>query len=217
MQLLFIIALVFPLLLTGCLNFDAQPDPTRYYLLNSIDPSYSHKEFPIAYNLDIGVKSIKFPEHLDTPRMATLSAKNEITYSEFNRWATPLKVGSGKVLAKNLSILFESDTITSAPWSGCNKPEHLICLEIESFIVNSCECEVSLDAVWSFINKDYPDSNSGKRISIKRNYLGHPEDYRAITEAMSDALAELSYQIASDISNTTLGSYSKDLDDEELI
>ncbi len=83
--------------LTGCQILpEAQPDPTRFFLLDEPAPVASA---PATDAVTIGLLPIEVPVYLaDSPAMAVLDNRNQVTYRDFDRWAEPLDKGMTRVL-----------------------------------------------------------------------------------------------------------------------
>ncbi len=86
------------LLLTGCQILpEAQPDPTRFFLLD--EPAPTRDAALSADAVTLGLLPLEVPVYLaDSPAMAVLDSSNQVTYRDFDRWAEPLDKGMTRVL-----------------------------------------------------------------------------------------------------------------------
>jgi hypothetical protein len=88
---------------TGCsLLPEPKADPTRYYVLTgpvSADPAH-----PGQGALVLGLRSVQIAPYLNGKAMIVRNAPNEIAYQDFARWAEPLDVGVGRLMAERLAV-----------------------------------------------------------------------------------------------------------------
>ena len=90
------------LMQAGC-SFLPEPkaDPTRYYVLTgpAVDEPAVGK---VAGACVVGLKSVQIAPYLNGKAMIVRNATNEIAYQEFARWAEPLEVSVGRMVAARL-------------------------------------------------------------------------------------------------------------------
>ena len=86
------------LLGAGCVNLDAPPDLTRYFIMNG--PNWSESQGGFA----VEVTSVRLEPHLAGPRMVVRSSDNEMSFSDLNRWAGPLDANIQTALNGYLAV-----------------------------------------------------------------------------------------------------------------
>jgi uncharacterized protein len=116
----------------GCSLLAPQPDPTRFYLLTSIEDPAS----PAAGSgkeIAIGLGPIHFPEYLDRPEVVIRTSANQIKLSSIDRWAEPVKSGFRRVLADNLGRLLRTERILSFPWYRKARIDYQVHASVQRF------------------------------------------------------------------------------------
>ena len=86
--------------LAGCSLPEAQPDPTRYYVLTS-NPTVASDD-AVSDERRVWVRSVFVPEYLRGRIMPVRLAANEVKFVDISRWAEPLEAGLTRVLRENL-------------------------------------------------------------------------------------------------------------------
>ena len=88
------------LLLAGCnILPEAQPDPTRFYVLPETMADLANPA-----GVTLGLLAPELPAYLTNSRaMAVASSDSQITYRDFDRWAEPLDQGISRVLRTALA------------------------------------------------------------------------------------------------------------------
>lgn len=191
-QMLMII--LFLSVVTACMNLGGPGPSTRFYLLESNPDSVlsfegTNKEIPLS----IGVGPITFPMYLDRPQMVTRMEGHELRVDEFNQWAEPLKANISRVMVENLSFLTGSERIYSHPLKRSDKVRLRIFLHLLQFEADA-DGYVTLRSIWRIV-----DSDEGQLLSEKQSNIVKPAAGTAaaqVVEAMSEALFELSGEIA---------------------
>jgi hypothetical protein len=180
--------------MAGC----ASTQPTRFYVLHSLDSSETERQSPQAaeHGIAIGIGPVELPEYLNRPQIVTRISKDELRLSEFHRWASPLQHNFPSVLAENLSILLSTERVAIFPWKRSTQIDYRVTLEIIRF-----DCKpggnASLIARWTIFGED-----AKKALLIRRSSITEPvsgQDYEAIVSAKSKTLAALSLEIAKEI------------------
>ncbi len=108
----------FVLGLSGCV-LRPKTDDTKFYSLNVAKVNDNSPDGRIGSgNLSIGIRSVKIPNYLDTPRILFRNDQNKIYYSERLRWAEPLK----ETFPRGLVVALQQDPSVKlamhAPWDG---------------------------------------------------------------------------------------------------
>jgi hypothetical protein len=172
----------------GC---TATTTPSRFYGLNPL-PVTEKAEAP-GHGVAIGVGPIKLPEHLDRPQIVTRTSSNQLKLAEFNRWAGSLQDDFSRILAENLSILLSTDRVSLYPWRRSVPIDYQVVVDVTRFdgVLGG---DAWLIARWSVFG-----GRDKKVLSMKRSRISEPsraQGYEAIVAAQSQALGQLSREIA---------------------
>jgi uncharacterized lipoprotein YmbA len=96
------------LLGSGCAVSSPQ---THLYVLHA--DLHTNIQNPVQPNdIAVVVATVGIPKQLDRPSIITQTGDNELSFSEFHRWASPLEDNLQQVLIENLAHLLHSDRIT---------------------------------------------------------------------------------------------------------
>ena len=199
-----LLVLFIAVLLAGC---GGSPTPIEFYTLNSLS-STMQKTNPAdsAQNIAIGIGPVVIPKILDRPQIVTRTGQNTLKVDEFHRWAGPLKSEFAKVLAENISLLLATDQVAVYPWEAGFKPHYRIALDIRYFEGRLGE-NAFLDTVWRVSGPQ-----SQKIQTVKTSVIEEPlpaANYEALVAAESQAIAQLSREIAQEIRRLQAGGKSK--------
>ncbi len=163
--------------------------PSRFYVLTPVTQSVEQA----ATELTIGMGPVRLPAYLDRSQMVSRTDANQLQMDEFERWAGGLSPNINDVMAENLSRMLGTDRVVTHPWPRAVPVEYQVTLDIRRFDITE-ENKVYLLAQWRLF------ADNGKQLlKIKRIEFTQPvngNDYSARAAAQSDALAELSRQIA---------------------
>lgn len=103
------------------------------------------------------------------------------------------------MLTENVSVLLGSDKVLAHPWGNYLDVSYKVPLDVQQFDGNPGE-GVSLNVRWAILDRDEKPLVIRKSV-IKAEVKG--TDYDALVTAQSQALAELSKEIASEIRRLT--------------
>ena len=176
--------------LGGC----ASTEPSRFYILHSLSGSEAETQIAAAENgVAIGIGPIELPEYLDRPQIVTRLSKNELQLAEFDQWVEPLNHNLPRVLAENLSILLSTDRIFTYPWTGSAQIDYQVAVEVTRFD-GTLGGDVLLNTRWSLLSLDDKKVLVKKKSTFRQSTSGG--GYEALASAKSQALADLSREIA---------------------
>jgi uncharacterized lipoprotein YmbA len=180
------------LLVSGCAVTSL---PVDFYTLSPASAS----ETPAANCSDvvIGIGPVLWPQYLDRPQIVTRLSPNRISFDEFHRWAGPLDENFEGVLIDNLSKRLQTDYVIKSPGKLPYKPRYQVQIRIDQFDGQPGDA-VTLKAAWSVV-----DPNSGKEPALHQSLIREAtagEGYENMVVAASTAVAELSRQIAAELS-----------------
>ncbi len=182
-------------ILGGCIGGKTQP--SRFYVLSPL-PGETGKQVAAAKrSVAIGVGPVSLPPYLDRPEIVTRASGNELHLSEFDRWAEPLQRNFSRVLAENLSILIPTDRTAVFPWEKSMPIDYQVLVDVTRF-EGYADGNSLLMARWSIFGAD------GKQELLTRQSTlttptGAPQNYEATVSALSRSLADLSHEIAAEI------------------
>jgi uncharacterized lipoprotein YmbA len=171
--------------------------PVDFYTLSAV-PSADGKP-PVANCRDvvIGIGPVLWPRYLDRPQIVTRLSPNRVSFDEFHRWAGPLNEEFQRILTDNLSMLLQTDYVVEYPGKLGYKPRYRVQIQINQFDGQPGEA-VTLKAAWSIINQPGAEAPVLHESLIRQATVG--EGYEGMVAAASAAVAELSRQIAAEIS-----------------
>ncbi len=181
------------LLLGGCAN----SKPARFYTLSSgVRLQESEPATSRGNDLSLAIGPVALPEHLDRPQIVTRVGENRFILGEFDRWAEPLVRSFPRALAENLSTLLSTDRVIVIPRKTSTPIDYRITMDVIRFDGNLGK-DASLIARWAILDSDgneiVPMKKSSFVVKTRR------EDYEGLAAAMSEAVGELSREIAAAI------------------
>jgi hypothetical protein len=174
-------------MLAGC----GASDHSRFYVLTE-NPAAASRATGISPATTIALGAVQLPAALDRPQIARRLNSDEISYSEYDRWAGPLDEMVRRVLIADLDgrlapgmILIENNPASSAG--------RTIALNILRFDADTTGL-VTLKARWEIVGR------AGSLVGSPRNAMivkpGSGRDGEAVAATMSHAIADLSVDIA---------------------
>jgi len=105
----------------------------------------------------------------------------------------PLNYNLPRVLAENLSILLSTDRIFTYPWTGSAQIDYQVAVEVTRFD-GTLGGDVLLNTRWSLLAVDDKKVLVKKKSTFRQSTSG--VGYEALASAKSQALADLSREIA---------------------
>jgi uncharacterized lipoprotein YmbA len=120
--------LVLPLL-AGCSSlFEAQPDPTRLFLLSAPAEAVAapRSEAPVA----VGLLRIELPAYLRTPAIVLRPGGTEVRHAPAARWAEPLEQSIARVLKESLQAQPVVRAVVSYPAPYAQLPDFEISVRV---------------------------------------------------------------------------------------
>ena len=171
---------------SGC----ATTEPSSFYTLSSLRDTAGAAESGPA----IGVGPITLPQYVDRPQIVTRSSPNRLELAEFHKWAEPLQDIVSRVVADNLAVLVPTDRIVILPRRRSLPLDYQVEINVIQFDT-SAQGETVLAARWTLFGKD------GKKLLLSAestisDSTATPGDYESVAAAMSQALRDLSREIA---------------------
>ena len=144
----------------------------------------------------IAIGPVEIPEYLDRSEIVTRADQNQLILSEFNLWGGSLKTDVNRVLIENVSHFLAADGIPIVTWKLGITDVQRVPVQIVRFDGTPND-SILLKARWAVIEKDGKNFEFVRESSITVSVKGG--NYNSVVAAMSEALGELSKEIASDI------------------
>ncbi len=144
----------------------------------------------------VAIGPVEIPEYLDRPEIVTRAEQNQLVLSELNLWGGALKADVSRVLIENISYFLASDGIPVVTWKIGIADTQRVPVQIVRFD-GAPNDNIILKARWSVIGKDWKTFKLVRESNISVPVKGG--SYNSVVAAMSDALGELSKQIAEGI------------------
>ena len=192
--LLYAIVLLTVLVISAC---SATSPQVVFYTLGVDAPvTQSAAAGTACSNTGIGVGPVNWPRYLDQPRIVTRSGPNKLYFDEFHRWGGSLQDDFEQVLKRNLSTLLQTSKVSGSRISRRFTPDYRVELDIRQF-EGQLGSEVVLDASWLVI-----DQQTGKTMRLRDSMITRQvsgQGYEALVRASSQAVTELSGEIATEL------------------
>ena len=177
--------------LSGCL---LKSQPAQYYTLNPIQRPETRLDFKPRFTVSVG--PVILPDSVKRPQIAIRTNDNQVGFSEFHKWAGPLKDDAKRILAENLGILLAEEGATVSTDELLIEPDYRVVVNINRF--DGVPGETAwLNAVWTL-----KDQKSQKIVAVTQSLFtekvsgpGYPE----LVNAQSRTLAALSLEVAAEI------------------
>ena len=177
--------------LSGCL---LKSQPAQYYTLNPMQRQEISPDFKPRFTVSVG--PVILPDSLKRPQIAIRTNDNQVGFSEFHKWAGPLKDDVKRILAENLSILLGEEGATVSTDDLLIEPDYRVVVNINRF--DGIPGDTAwLNAVWTL-----KDQKSQKIVAVTQSLFTEKvsgPDYPDLVNAQSRTLAALSREIGAEI------------------
>jgi uncharacterized lipoprotein YmbA len=184
--------------LAACAALRPQADTTKYFVLR---PEVSPEHAEIRAQQTLGIGPVTIPDHLDD-RIVTRLSNEEIAISDSERWAEPLRDSLVALFRQEIGAQLGTDRILAYPWRPSEAPDLTVAVEVLHF-ERTTSGTVEVAARWTIGNGSaFP--LLARAVSIRRTFAGG--ETRAAVAAMSAGVAELSRQIAADVTRVPVAS-----------
>ena len=177
------------LVAAGC----AQSKPSNFYTLSSLrgQGQGPGKSGP---GPAVGVGPITLPPYLDRPQIVTRSSANKLELAEFHKWAESLKDIFSRTMADNLGALLGTDQVAVLPRRRNLPTDYQVEIDVTQFDT-TIGGQTLLAARWTLFGKDGERPLVTKESAITSSTTT-PKDYESVVAAMSQAVEQLSQEIA---------------------
>ena len=192
---LFTLAL-FVVILAGCAS---SPSSKFYQLTSTQNRTFVTRDASPDQDLIVAIGPVRIPDYLDRPQIATRLGRNELKFSEFERWAGSLEDDINRVLVEDISSLLPADFFPVVRWTPFLESQMPASYRVEVLVdrfEGTLGDSVLLMAQWRVFAKDRSLLlRKEARISEQMN----GSSYDALVAAMSSALERLSSDISGGI------------------
>ena len=187
-QIAYVTMVVGVMMLTAC---GGRTPPAKFYILQPVEQSSTGRSLPL--NVTLAVGPVAIPSAVDRAEIVTREAGNEISFSEYQRWASPLRSSIASVMAQNIATLLETERVTPFTQENIFQPTHRVVININRYDSQPAK-EFLLDATWSI-----KELKSKKLLLIRNSTIRESlasAEYEELVAAQSKALSALSQEIA---------------------
>jgi hypothetical protein len=184
---------IISLLVAGC----GSSTPSRFYTLTSLKSAEPMQQ-PAGEKIKtiVRIGPVDIPDYLDKPQIVTRTGRNELSIAEFDRWGGSLRNDISRVLIENLSSTLAAGHVTVVPWKQYAPGTYRVPLTITRLDVTPGG-NLYLKAQFSIIDKDGKTVTAFRESSFSKPVNG--TGYNVVVTAISDALADLSQEIAASV------------------
>jgi uncharacterized protein len=192
----FLAMAVAALVLASC----AGSPPARFYTLTALQPPQAPaKETQVKPSTVVAVDPVGIPDYLDRPQITTRTGDNELTFTEFDRWAGPLAEEIHRTMIENLSAHLSPKGIHVISWKTPIPGRMMLGISVTRFEATS-QGTVNFRALWG-LARDGEKSAQLIRESVITKPLAQG-GYGAIAATMSRVLTDFSNEVATAIGET---------------
>jgi len=170
----------------GCSPLAPQP---RLYVLNPmVAPPPKQARGPV-----IAVPQVQIPEYLDRPEILARVGAHEVRPTDGERWAERLSVNVTRVIAENLAILLDSDSVIALPSRAESVFTYELIVEFSRFEVERSG-RAAVAGRWALRRSD-------TRAEVRAGRFLRQEEptasgYEAAVAAMNRAIEQICREIA---------------------
>jgi hypothetical protein len=177
-------------MLAGC----GTSDHSRFYVLTE-NPAVLARATVASPTTTIALGAVKLPAALDRPQMARRLNFDEISYSEYDRWAGPLDEMFQRVLIADLEGRLAPGLVLIENNPTC--PANLtIAVDVLRFDADAAGV-VTLKARWEALGQKGSLEGAPRDVMIVKP--GSGRDAEAVAATMSRAVTDLATQIATSL------------------
>jgi uncharacterized protein len=174
-------------------------DHSRFFVLTE-NPAVVARAAAALPTATVAIGAVKLPAALDRPQMARRLNADEISYSEYDRWAGPLDEMVRRVLIADLDgrlapglVLIENNPTSPASLT--------IAVDILRFDADAAGL-VTLNARWEVLGRAGSLAGAPRDVMIVEP--GSGREAKAVAATMSRAVAELAAHIAAGFGSATI-------------
>ena len=168
--------------------------PVRYF---SLEPVYETVENSSAEQPVVGLGQLRTPNYLFRSQMVTRSRGGELIVHDYRRWSEPLDQAVHRVVAANVDSLVTGMTVISFPYDNAVRPSYRVHGSLDRLDVDDSGLAV-LAVQWGITARDGSVLAAPRRARYEAR-TGSPEDPAAVVDALNQALAQFSRDIANNL------------------
>jgi len=175
------------MMLTAC----GRTPPAKFYSLQPVELSSTGRSLP--RNVALAVGPVAIPADNDRAEIVTRDAGNQVSFSEYHRWAGPLQQSIASVMAQNIGTLLNTERVTPFTRENIFQPTHRVVVNINRYD-SQLSKEFLLNATWSI-----KELKGSKLLLVRNSIIREPltsANYEELVAAQSKALAALSEEMA---------------------
>jgi uncharacterized lipoprotein YmbA len=145
------------LLCAAALGGCASSAPESFYTLEPVATA-SATSSPVKAGralLRVAINSVRVPDLVDRDEMVFQGEQGKVTISEDHRWAEPLRVGIGRVLAEDLASRLGSPQVTAYPERSFEDPDYIVNIDVRQWQVWPGQ-KMRVSALWTAAHANSP-------------------------------------------------------------
>ncbi len=135
-------------LLVVLLSACSSSPKTSYYTLSAAPTPSTHPTPVTSTETSVIVGPVSLPDSVDQALLVVHNGTNQVSMSEFHRWAGSLKGDISRVIAANLTHELGSTRVWSYAQSMQTKADYQVLIDVQSFDARLGEVVV-LDVLWT--------------------------------------------------------------------
>jgi uncharacterized lipoprotein YmbA len=186
-RIVYVTILVGTMMLTAC----GRTPPSKFYTLQPVQQPSMGRSLPADVGLAVG--PVEIPAEIDRAEIVTRDAGNEVSFSQYHRWAAPLRQSIASVIAQNIGTLLGTERVTPFTRENIFRPTHRMVININRYD-SQLSKEFLIDATWSV-----KDLKGNKLLLVQKSIIRESlatAAYEELVAAQSKALAALSAEMA---------------------
>jgi len=161
--------------------------PSRFFTLSANATAGTTQS-----KLSIAVGPVSVPAAVDQSQIVVSTGANQVSFDEFNRWASPLQDNLARVVAENLVVILGTPRVTLYPQPLNADMDYRVQIEVRNF-ESALGKQAALDAVWTVRRMKDGKTDTGRTSAREPAADG---GYEALAAAHSRAAARMSQDIA---------------------
>jgi len=152
--------------------------------------------------LTIGVRRLQLAAYLETPFLLVRRGPNELTFSEFHRWAEGVSGGINRTVAAHLGARTAVRGVDVAPWPAGERYDYVIQLHVSRFEGTAAADplallgEVQMSARWEIL-RQADGAVLTRGVTEYRQDGWRVGDYATLVSLLDESLHELTGDLVS--------------------
>lgn len=180
----------------GCLSVPDSPGP-RLYMPRVMDKAKVTQAFNLPSHLVVAVGPVRVPEYLNRPQMVTLGKDNLLDVAQFDRWAEPPDLAMLRLLDEDLALMLPQTNVVKFTWNILIPVKYNVVVDVIQ-LESRLDQDLLIVAQWTVIDLEYKHMVVSKRWVSRQPIT--PHGYPGLSEALSISCANLSSEIAQELS-----------------